>query len=51
MGPIEWEEIKEAFLGNYFPREKKEVKIEEFIKFGQGNMIVGGVFFKVYFVV
>ena len=28
---IQWEEFKEAFLGKYFPREKREVKVEEFI--------------------
>ena len=27
-GLIEWEEFKEAFLRNYFPREKREVKIK-----------------------
>ncbi|TMX03198.1 hypothetical protein EJD97_017733 [Solanum chilense] len=29
-GPIEWEEFKETFLGNYFPRERREVKVEKF---------------------
>lgn len=24
-GPIEWEELKEDFLGKYFPRVKREV--------------------------
>mgnify|MGYP002555469830 CR=1 FL=1 len=39
-GPIEWEEFKEAFLGKYFPRERREVKVEEFINLKQGNMSV-----------
>ena len=30
-GPIEWEEFKEAFLGKYFPRERREVNVHEFI--------------------
>ncbi|MCQ8086693.1 retrotransposon gag domain-containing protein, partial [Salmonella enterica] len=38
--PIEWEEFKEAFLGKYFPLEKRECKIEEFINLRQGNMSV-----------
>ena len=25
-GPIEWEEFKEAFLGKYFPCERREVR-------------------------
>ena len=29
--PIEWKEFKKAFLGKYFPRERREVKVEEFI--------------------
>ena len=39
-GPIEWEELKEYFLGKYFPRERREVKVEEFINLKQGNMSV-----------
>ena len=39
-GPIEWEEFKEAFLGKYFPQEKREVLVEEFIFLKQGNMSV-----------
>ncbi|XP_049369929.1 uncharacterized protein LOC125834819 [Solanum verrucosum] len=39
-GPIEWEEFKNAFLGRYFPREKREVKVEEFINLRQGSMSV-----------
>ena len=26
-GPIEWDEFKEGFLGKYFPRERREVKV------------------------
>ena len=37
---IEWEEFKEAFLGKYFPLEKRECKIEEFINLRQGIMNV-----------
>ena len=29
--PIEWEQLKEAFLRKYFPREMREIKVEEFI--------------------
>ena len=39
-GPIEWEEIKEAFLGMFFPRERREIKVENFINLKQGNMSV-----------
>ncbi|KAK4737245.1 hypothetical protein R3W88_000942 [Solanum pinnatisectum] len=39
-GPIERELLKEAFLGRYFPREKREVKVDEFINLRQGNMNV-----------
>ena len=38
--PIEWEEFKEVFLGKYFPWEKTEVKVEEFINPKQGNISV-----------
>ena len=30
----------EAFLGKYFPHERREVKVEEFINLKQGNMNV-----------
>ena len=40
MGPIEWKEFKEDFLCMYFPRERKEIKVEEFINLKQGNMSV-----------
>ena len=39
-GPIEWEEFKESFLGKYIPRERREVKVEEFINLKQGNIRV-----------
>lgn len=29
--PIEWDDFKEAFIGKYFPFEKKEFKIDELI--------------------
>ena len=31
-------DFKEAFLVNYFPRETREVKVEEFINLKQGSM-------------
>ena len=40
LGPIEWQEFKEAFLGKYFPHERREVKVEEFINLKPGNMSV-----------
>ena len=40
MGLIEWEEFKEVFLGKYFPREMKEVKLDKFINLNQGNTSV-----------
>ena len=39
-GPIYWEEFKEVFLGKYFLREMREVKVEEFINLKQANMSV-----------
>ena len=38
--PIEWEEFKEAVLGKYFPCERREVKVEDFINIKQRNMSV-----------
>ena len=38
--PFECKEFKEAFLGKYFPRERREVKVEEFIILKQGYMSV-----------
>ena len=40
LGLIVWEEFKEAFLGKYFPRERREVKVEDFINLKQGNISV-----------
>ncbi|KAH0658259.1 hypothetical protein KY289_027007 [Solanum tuberosum] len=37
-GPIGWEVFKKAFLGRFFPREKREAKVEEFINLHQGGM-------------
>ena len=39
-GPIKWEYLKVAFLEKYFPRERRDVKLEEFINLKQGNMRV-----------
>ena len=38
--PIEWEEFMKAFLGKYFPRERRMVKVKEFINLKQGNLSV-----------
>ena len=40
LGPIEWQEFKEAFLGKYFPHERREVKVQELINLKQGNISV-----------
>ena len=39
-GPIEWEEFKDAFLGNYFSCEMRELKVKVFINLKQCNMNV-----------
>ena len=39
-GPMQWEEFTETFLGYYFPRERKNVKVDEFINLKQGNINV-----------
>ena len=39
-GFIELEGLIEAFLGNYFPCERREVRVEELISIKQGNMSV-----------
>lgn len=39
-GPIELEEFKEAFLGKYFSRERREVRLQKFINLKYGNMNV-----------
>lgn len=38
MDPIEFEKLKEAFHGRYFPREKRECKVEGFIILRKVNM-------------
>ena len=38
LGTIEWEDRTEALLGMYFPCERREVKVGEFINHRQGNM-------------
>ena len=45
-GPIEWEEFKEALLGKYFPRERREVKVKELINLKQGNISVEDYYLK-----
>ncbi|WMV58706.1 hypothetical protein MTR67_052091, partial [Solanum verrucosum] len=39
-GPINWEVFKKVFLDRFFPYEKREVKVEEFINLRQGSMSV-----------
>ncbi|XP_015078359.2 uncharacterized protein LOC107022191 [Solanum pennellii] len=39
-GHIEWKDFKESFLGKYFPRERREVTVENFINLKHGNMSV-----------
>ncbi|WMV13628.1 hypothetical protein MTR67_007013 [Solanum verrucosum] len=39
-GPTNWEVFKKAFLDRFFPREMREVKVEEFINLRQGGMSV-----------
>lgn len=39
-GPILWEKLKEAFFGNYFPHERREVKVKQFIKHWQVDIRV-----------
>jgi len=36
--PIDWEAFKKAFLDRFFPHEKREAKVEEFINLRQGGM-------------
>ena len=40
LGPSEWEEFKEAFLGMYFPLSRTEDNVDGFINIKQGNMSV-----------
>ena len=39
-GPISWEVFRKAFLDRFFLREKREVKVEEFINLHQEGMSV-----------
>ena len=43
FGPIRWEEFKEAFLGKYFPCERREMSVEGLINLNQGNTRVEGI--------
>ena len=36
---VTWEMFKTDFLQRFFPREMREVKVEEFINLKQGSMI------------
>ena len=38
LGPIQLEEFEEVFMGKYFLRERREVKVEEFINLKQDNV-------------
>ncbi|XP_027357451.1 uncharacterized protein LOC113866851 [Abrus precatorius] len=40
-GYINWEAFKACFLGNYFPRDLKKQKVQEFLELKQGNMSMG----------
>ena len=40
IGRKKWEEFEEDFLGMYFPRERREIKVKEFINLKQGNMSI-----------
>ena len=44
--PIEWEEYKEVFLGEYIPRQMRKIQVEECINLKQGNMSVEEYFLK-----
>ncbi|KAH0644862.1 hypothetical protein KY284_032746 [Solanum tuberosum] len=39
-GPIDWEVFKKTFLDRFFPQEKREANVEEFINLCQGGMSV-----------
>ena len=39
-GPIEWEEFKKSFLGMYFPHERREANVGEFVNFRHGYVDV-----------
>ena len=38
VGPISWEVFRRDFIYRFFPREKREAKVEEFINICQGGM-------------
>ncbi|WMV09143.1 hypothetical protein MTR67_002528 [Solanum verrucosum] len=38
--PAEWEDLSEAFLVHYLPREVREARLDQFIKLKQGTMSV-----------
>ena len=38
VGPISWEVFRREFHKRFFPREKREVKVEEFIILYQGGL-------------
>ena len=42
--PIQWEEFNDTFLGKYFPHERSEVKVEEFINLRQGKWVWKSIF-------
>ena len=39
-GPVTWEMLKKTFRDRFFPREKKEDKVVDFINLRQGGMSV-----------
>ena len=39
-GLVTWEIFKKAFIDRFFPREKSELKVVEFINLRQGGMIL-----------
>ena len=43
---ITWDILKNAFLEKFFPREKREAKVEEFINLRKGGMSVKEYSFK-----
>ena len=40
MSPISWDVFKREFIDRFFPREKREAKVEEFINLRQEGMSV-----------
>ena len=40
VGPLSWEILSSTFFDRFFPREKREAKVEEFINLRQGGIIV-----------